>query len=98
MTTQVRIEIVGEHNPVMVERSDGLYPRTICKQGESVFEFVHAGQSLTVREVSVKEASKADIERKVEALERLQGRSDLGDDDKQAIQAGVAALKRENDQ
>jgi len=59
MTTKVRIEIVQEHMPVIVEvlRSDGTIQHTceLDTTGNSVAEYVHSGQTLRVREMTTAE-------------------------------------------
>lgn len=59
MTTRVKIELIQEHIPVIVEvlRDDGV-ARHVCvlrKKGNSTDEYVHSGQTLRVREMTTAE-------------------------------------------
>ena len=71
MTTKVRIEIVQDHMPVIVEvlRSDGTIQHTsqLASKGNAAEEYVHSGQTLRIREMTTAEmavlhAIKADPE------------------------------------
>ena len=59
MTTKVKIEIVQEHMPVIVEtlRSDGTvqHTKTLIELGVGAEEYVHSGQTLRVREITIEE-------------------------------------------
>ena len=59
MTTKVRIEIVQEHMPVIVEvlRSDGTIQHTsqLVSKGNAAEDYVHSGQTLRVREMTTAE-------------------------------------------
>ncbi len=63
MTTNVKIEIVQKHMPVVVEvlRSDGTVSQThtLRELGVSAEDYVHSGQSLRVREMTTEEAYNA---------------------------------------
>ena len=60
MTTKVKIEIVQKHMPVVVEvlRSDGTVSQThsLREIGVAAEEYVHSGQTLRVREMTIEEA------------------------------------------
>lgn len=60
MTTKVKIEIVQNHMPVVVEvlRSDGTvqYTLKLSHTGSAGEEYVHSGQTLRVREMTTAEA------------------------------------------
>ena len=59
MTTKVRIEIVQEHMPVIVEvlRGDGTIQHTseLASKGNAAEEYVHSGQTLRIREMTTAE-------------------------------------------
>ena len=59
MTTKVKIEIVQNHMPVVVEtlRIDGSIAHTqrLRDAGEAAEEYVHSGQVLRVREMTTEE-------------------------------------------
>jgi len=59
MTTKVRIEIVQEHMPVIVEvlRGDGTIQHTsqLALKGNAAEEYVHSGQTLRIREMTTAE-------------------------------------------
>ena len=93
MTTKVRIEIEQADRPVLVERSDGLYPKTIISQGQAVFEYVHGNQTLTVREVSMAEENANAVATKVARLQALQERDDVDEETKQVLQAQIEQLQ-----
>ena len=75
MTTRVKIEIVGENMPVMVEtrREDGkvAYSQTLTGKGAAMEEYVHSGQTLSVREMTTQEQHEAhELARRNEAIRR----------------------------
>lgn len=59
MTTRVKIQIIQEHMPIVVEtlRSDGtIAHHQIIRNKESIAEeYVHSGQTLRVREMTTAE-------------------------------------------
>lgn len=63
MTTKVRIEVVQEHMPVIIEvlRSDGTVQHTaqLTAKGNATEEYVHSGQTLRVREMTTAEMADA---------------------------------------
>jgi len=65
MTTRVKIEIVQNHMPVIVEvlRSDGTIGQTQTLQavGAAAEEYVHSGQTLRIREMTTEEKHNAGL-------------------------------------
>lgn len=65
MTTKVKIEIVQNHMPVIVEtlRSDGTvqHTQTLSAIGAGAEEYVHSGQTLRVREMTTEEKHNAGL-------------------------------------
>ncbi len=59
MTTRVRIELVQEHMPVIVEvlRADGTvqYTGQLTSTGNALEDYVHSGQTIRVREMTTAE-------------------------------------------
>ena len=63
MTTKVKIEITQKHMPVIVEilREDVVtQTQTLSQIGEVVEEYVHSGQMLLVREMTIEEKQNHD--------------------------------------
>lgn len=60
MTTKVKIELIQENMPVVVEilASDGRlrYTQTLRAIGNAAEDYVHSGQTLRVREMTTEEA------------------------------------------
>ncbi len=60
MTTRVKVELIQQHMPVVVEIMDGkgervLYHQILEQSGTSAEEYVHSGQTIRVREMTTEE-------------------------------------------
>lgn len=65
MTTKVKIELIQEHMPVVVEvlDSDGRkrYTQTLRSIGNTAEDYVHSNQTLRVREMTTAEKHEDDL-------------------------------------
>lgn len=59
MTTKVKIELIQEHLPVVIE-SNGNILSTLFKVGHVFEAYVHSAQQLTVREMTTAELHESD--------------------------------------